>query len=95
MTTLKKGELVECIDDDFSKLRGLPFKAADIILPKKGERYRIRDVLEGPHGTGVVLEEIQNKEFFFDKLEVTREPVFSDTRFRHLDEKMPETKQDL
>ena len=58
---IEKGNKVECIDDLFVDDRQNPFKASELHLPKIGEIYTIREMVDTGYGLGVRLDEIKIK----------------------------------
>lgn len=78
---VKVGARVRCIDAIFKEDAELPFRMKEVILPKKGMVYTIRDSENGhTGGLGIRLKEIINKKFIFNK-SGTKEPIFSIERF--------------
>lgn len=81
---LKKGNKVRCIDDFFVDDRHNPFKASELNLPKAGEVYTVREIVDTGYGLGLRLEEIRNKEYFYQNIRRHEEPPFGVSRFESL-----------
>lgn len=76
------GKRVICIADKFLDEPTNPFKASELKLPVKGEEYTVRDIVSTEYGEGFLLDEIENRKYFFDDVKRSKEPVFSVGRFR-------------
>lgn len=81
MGKITVGIKVKCIDDLFEDDRTNPFKIADLNLPEKGEVYTVRSVINTSYGTGIRLEEIENKKYYFDNIGQREEPIFNINKF--------------
>jgi hypothetical protein len=81
---IKVGIKVRCIDDHFEDDRTNPFRMSELNLPKRGKIYTVRAVVQAdpPYGTGIRLQEIKNRTYYFDSSKRCREPIFSTRRFR-------------
>jgi hypothetical protein len=84
MAKLKEGDKVICVDDYFEDCRTNPFKMSEINLPEEDKRYTIREVIKNSSGTGVRLEEIINKKYYFQDIHREEEPTFGVNRFQLL-----------
>lgn len=84
MPKLEKGDKVMCVDDYFEDCKTNPFKFSEINIPKEDELYTIREVVRTPYGTGVRLEEIINKKYYFSNIHREEEPIFGVNRFQIL-----------
>lgn len=79
-----KGKKVRCINASFKDQSHFPFKMRQIILPKRGSVYTIRDTEKGSDNElGVRFEEIVNEKFPFVKVGM-KEPMFLLQRFTAL-----------
>lgn len=76
MAEIKKGSRVKCIDDCFEGCGTLTLDIDELLLPEKDKIYTIRGIKETKGGTGVLLEEIRNKQYSFPSIKKKREPVF-------------------
>lgn len=79
------GQKVKCINSRFKDDLNSPFRISEITTPKSGENYTIRDVVKTLSGTGIRLNEIKNKQYFFKKLNRWEEPYFGAYRFKVFD----------
>ena len=66
--------------DHFHSRRTDPFRVEDIILPREGQIYTIREVVETAEGMGIRLLEVQSPKFRHD-IGGTEEPCFGLDRF--------------
>jgi len=82
MPKLKIGDKVKCIDDYFIDEATNPFRVSELKLPKEGEVYTIRKVVETEYGRGIRLKEIVNKKYYFDDIHKEQEPIFGVDRFQ-------------
>ena len=82
---MKVGSFVECIDDKFSADQLAKLSK----IPKEGDYYTIRDIVEYPeyNRVGIRLEEISNPPI--DKGGSPHEPSFGIFRFRELEVSPP------
>jgi len=85
MPQLKKGDKVICIDDYFEDSETNPFRVSELKLPKERETYTIRELAKTAYGTGVRLNEIINKKYYFGDIHKEEEPIFGINRFQVLD----------
>lgn len=76
---MRIGTLVECIDGSFSQKQLLALKQ----IPVKGNHYFIREIVEYPHGVGVLLEELRNP--LIQAYGSMLEPSFAVERFREIE----------
>ena len=75
------GSQVKWVNGVFNEKAGFPFKPKDILLPKKGYFYIVREIVDcGEAGIGVRLKEISNKKFNFGNKNL-EEPAFMLERF--------------
>ena len=81
MTEIKTGIKVECIDDHFVDEATNPFKKAELNLPKVGEMYTVREVIDTSYGIGLRLVEVTNKRYYFNNIRRYEEPIFGENRF--------------
>jgi hypothetical protein len=78
----KPGTRVQCVNADFVTRGTDPFSVHDLALPKKGEVYTIRRMVETyeGHPPGLLLSEVRNKCYSHSKGGL-KEPCFSLERF--------------
>ena len=82
MAKVQIGDSVKCVDGKIGIRRTDPFQLKDLEIPKEDEIYTIRKVVKTSYGSGVRLEEVENKEFFYKDLGRFCEPVFRTDRFK-------------
>jgi hypothetical protein len=75
-----RGMRVRCTNGHFESRRTDPFDIGDISLPREGNIYTIREVVETAEGVGIRLLEVQNPQFRHD-VGGTEEPCFGPNRF--------------
>ncbi len=78
----KSGVKVRCVDDTFTSRKIDPVSVHDLNLPKEGEFYTIREVVdtyEG-HPPGLLFVEVINRKYNYKKGGYN-EPCFSLNRF--------------
>ncbi|MBP9866931.1 MAG: hypothetical protein KBC41_02535 [Candidatus Pacebacteria bacterium] len=79
-----KGKKVRCINATFKDDSHFPFTMKQLVLPKRGSVYTIRDVEKGSDNErGIRLEEIVNEKFPFTAVGM-KEPMFLLQRFTAL-----------
>ncbi len=80
MSSFKISKRVLCVNGTFDS------SVNNLILfkPQKGQMYTIREIVETPNGTGILLDEIVNKPIQFRNC--LKEPSFLTSRFRLVDE---------
>ena len=79
---IRMGEGVKCIDGHFEDNEVNPFKISELSLPKEGNFYTIREIVDkDKYGYGFRLNEIKNKKFYFSQLGLYEEPIFNISRF--------------
>ena len=76
----KRGARVRCANGHFHSRRTDPFSVEDISLPREGQVYTIREVVETAEGVGIRFLEVQNPQFRHD-VGGTEEPCFGLNRF--------------
>ncbi|MFA5750021.1 MAG: hypothetical protein WC895_02265 [Candidatus Shapirobacteria bacterium] len=81
MKGIEKRTSVVCVNDNFKDASENPFRISELVLPVLGNRYTIRDISETNYGIGVLLEEIKNREYYFENINQKREPIFGISRF--------------
>lgn len=78
---MKVGDKIVCMDDVFVFDHHAPKEYREMITPKRGIEYTIRDLVDTGYGLGVRLVEIVNKRVRHD-IGGNQEPVFMLTRFQ-------------
>jgi len=81
---LRIGDKIKCVNGKFHNESTNPFRLGDIQIPKKGSVYTVREVVETNYGTGLRLEEIKNRKFYFQNIKRFEEPIFIVARFKKI-----------
>ena len=81
MTKINIGTKVLCVNDEFIDLDTNPFKKDNIVLPKEGIVYTVRDIYTNRLGTGIRVSEIINNSYFYGAKIGFYEPTFGINRF--------------
>lgn len=76
----QRGARVRCINGHFESRKTDPFGIEDISLPREGQIYTIREVVQTAEGMGIRLLDVQNPQFRHD-IGGTEEPCFGLNRF--------------
>ncbi len=82
MSKIEIGVKLRCIDDHFVDENTNPFRKSELNLPKAGDIYTVREVMDTPYGIGLKLVEVTNKRYYFDNIRRYQEPIFSENRFK-------------
>jgi len=78
------GQKIKCINSRFKDNPNSPFKISEINIPKLGEKYTVREIVNFSGNTGIRLEEIKNKQYWFKKIGKWEEPFFGAYHFKIL-----------